>query len=77
MRLFEADAAGTCSMFAHGGLAEVGDGVDEGDFEGKECVGGVLDDFGGLGGGEQQGGGAAAEHAAGNGVWLRVSRRRR
>ena len=37
-----------------GGLAEVGDGVDEGDLQREEGVRGVLDDLGALGGGEQQ-----------------------
>ena len=72
----EADAAGDLLDVCAGGLAEVGDGVDEGDFEGEECVGGVLDDFGGLGGGEQQGRRGCGGAGAGDGVW-RGSRRRR
>ena len=68
----ETDAAGDLLDVRAGGLAEVGDGVDEGDLEGQECVGGVLDDLRRLGGGEQQrrrsGGGAAA----GDGVRLRI-----
>jgi hypothetical protein len=51
-----------------GGLAQVGDGVDEGDFERQKCVGGVLDDLGRLGRGVQQGRRGGGEQAPGNGV---------
>src|SRR5208283_5754114 len=68
----ETDAASDLLDVRAGGLAEVADGVDEGDFEGQECVGGVLDDFGGRGGGEQQGRRSSGGAGAGDGVWLRV-----
>ena len=68
----EAHAAGDLLDVCAGGLAEVGDGVDEGDFEGEECVGGVLDDLRRLGGGEQQGRRGGGGAAAGDGVRLGV-----
>ena len=46
----EANAAGDLFDIGVGRLAQVGDGVDEGDFEGEESVGGVLDNLRGLGG---------------------------
>ncbi len=68
----EAHAACNLLDVCAGGLAKVGYGVDEGDFEGQEGVGGVLDDLGRLGGGEQQGrrgeGGAAAGYSVRAGV---------
>ena len=44
----EADAAGHALHIGAGGLAEVGDLVDEGDPGGEEGVGGVFGEFGGL-----------------------------
>src|SRR5581483_6428578 len=38
-----------------GGFADVGDNVDKRNFGGKEGIGGVLDDLGGLGGSPEEG----------------------
>ncbi len=72
----EAHAAGDLLDVGVGGLAEVGDGVDEGDFEREEGVGGVLDDLGALGGGKQSGGGVSDAAGAGDRVRLGCSSRR-
>src|SRR5207302_792116 len=58
---FGADAAIEAHAARHlldigvGGLAEIGDGVDERDLHRKEGVGGMLDDLGALRGGHQKG----------------------
>ncbi len=64
----EAHAAGDLLYVGVGGFAEVRHGVDEGDFEGKEGVGGVLDDLGALCGGEEERRGLGAVTKAGDGV---------
>ncbi len=65
----ETDAAGDLFHVGLGGLAEIGDCVDEGDLHGEEGVGGVLDDFRTLGGGEEERGrmrdGAGADDGGG------------
>ena len=63
----ETHAAGDLLDVGVGGLAEVGDGVDEGDFERQEGVGGVLDDLRRLGGGDAAA--AAARLASSSRGW--------
>ena len=58
-------------------FGEVGDGVDEGDFERQKSIGGVLDDLGALRGGDEQFGRIVrAQHARQGVGWLRSSCRR-
>ena len=67
-----AHAGGDVFNVGVGGLGQIGHGVDKGDFQGQEGIGGVLDEFGALRRGDQQpgwlGGAADPRNCAGLGV---------
>jgi hypothetical protein len=64
----ETDALGNVVDVRTGGLADIGDGVDEGDFGGEEGIGCVLDDLSGARRGEEQRGRVGCMARAGDAV---------
>ena len=67
-----ADAGGDVFDVGVDGFGQVGDGVDEGDLEGEEGVGGVLDDLGALRGGDDEAGRIGSGADAWEGACLAV-----
>jgi len=68
----EAHAARHLLDVGVGGFAEIGDGIDKGDFESEKGIGGMLDDLGALGGGEEDGRRCGDAADTGNGVGAAV-----
>lgn len=68
----EPDAAGDLFDVSLSGLAEIGDGIDEGDLHGEEGIRGVLDDLRAFGGGEEERGRMGDRAGSGDGFGLLV-----